>query len=364
MKKVNKIHVIFILLVIIFLETTVAFHLTLLNANTISLIATTNMIHVASNTFFNIENSLIQEDIESKNIEESSKLIETISKTKQNFIKAILKLNEQTIFIKTKSIKQAIPKFIFTVEDLNMTMYTKAMLNIREKPSTSYNIIGTYLYAQDVKVTGKCDNGWYRVNYNGKEGYCNGSYLTYTKPESKPKQEIQNKTTTKQFSYSIPSWLTWENNIPESRVQLLLEYYYMLPSNVKTYFENSGWTMKIYSNLANVFNYSYRIKGNMSPSKHHIGIDNRDSAVISIAHEIGHFVDFTMNRPSKTSEFQDIWNEEMPNMMNTFGTLYANCSTVTEYFAEAFENSVVYPYKMKLNCPKTYEYIMVVIDNL
>ncbi len=68
-----------------------------------------------------------------------------------------------------------------TVTDYNAIMYATIGLNVRSGPGTSYASIGGYNVNDEVKVTGKCSNGWYRVDYNGKEGYCSGKYLSTSK---------------------------------------------------------------------------------------------------------------------------------------------------------------------------------------
>ena len=54
-------------------------------------------------------------------------------------------------------------------------------LNVRSGPGTSYGSIGTLSAGATVKITGKDKNtNWYRINYNGKEGYVSNSYIEIT----------------------------------------------------------------------------------------------------------------------------------------------------------------------------------------
>lgn len=50
-------------------------------------------------------------------------------------------------------------------------------LNFRNKPNASATLVGTISSGAQVKVTAKCDNGWYKINYNNKDGYASGYYL-------------------------------------------------------------------------------------------------------------------------------------------------------------------------------------------
>jgi uncharacterized protein YvpB len=54
---------------------------------------------------------------------------------------------------------------------------TTANLNIRVGPSTKYSILGTVKKGSKLNVTGKAQNGWYKVIYKGKTGYTSGLYV-------------------------------------------------------------------------------------------------------------------------------------------------------------------------------------------
>ena len=96
-----------------------------------------------------------------------------------------------------------------TVTDYNATMYATIGLNVRSGPGTSYASIGGYNVNDEVKVTGKCSNGWYRVDYNGKEGYCSGKYLSTSKvtvtqaPAPAPAPAQPPATTAKNTGYTF-----------------------------------------------------------------------------------------------------------------------------------------------------------------
>lgn len=78
-------------------------------------------------------------------------------------------------------------------EDFSATMYPRIDLNVRTGPGTQYPVIGEVRKNTQVKITGKCENGWYRVDYDGKEGCCYAAYFSAEKvsettsaAESKP----------------------------------------------------------------------------------------------------------------------------------------------------------------------------------
>ena len=65
-----------------------------------------------------------------------------------------------------------------TVEDYSATMYTTTAVNARDRwtaKSASYGVLDIYTA---VTVTGKCSNGWYRVQYKGHVAYIKGDYLS------------------------------------------------------------------------------------------------------------------------------------------------------------------------------------------
>lgn len=65
---------------------------------------------------------------------------------------------------------------------VNETVYTTERCNVRESYSTSSKKIDTISAGKELKRTGVGDNGWSKVEYNGKEAYISSQYLTTTKP--------------------------------------------------------------------------------------------------------------------------------------------------------------------------------------
>lgn len=74
-------------------------------------------------------------------------------------------------------------------------------LNFREGPDTSYDVITTLSTNTKVHVIGKGDNGWNKIDLNGRVCYASASYLSKNKivikePEpvqSKPKESVQDE---------------------------------------------------------------------------------------------------------------------------------------------------------------------------
>lgn len=72
----------------------------------------------------------------------------------------------------------------FTVTELSAIKYAKQSVNVRKGPSADYEKLGGLSINQKVTVTGQADTGWYRIEYNGVEGYVSDKYLTDEKTAS------------------------------------------------------------------------------------------------------------------------------------------------------------------------------------
>ncbi len=65
------------------------------------------------------------------------------------------------------------------------TMYsTTTTLNVRSSPSTDGDKLGMVGQETPLSVTGRCSNGWYRIDYNGGVGYVSGDYVTEAQGQS------------------------------------------------------------------------------------------------------------------------------------------------------------------------------------
>lgn len=72
-----------------------------------------------------------------------------------------------------------------TITDYQATMYsTTVTLNVRSEPSQEGAKLGMVGQDTPLSVTGKCSNGWYRIDYNGGVGYVSGDYVTVAPGQS------------------------------------------------------------------------------------------------------------------------------------------------------------------------------------
>ena len=67
----------------------------------------------------------------------------------------------------------------FTVTDAGGTAVIQTdALNVRSGPGKEYEAIGKARAGEEYTVSGETENGWYRIDYNGGEGYVSGEYVT------------------------------------------------------------------------------------------------------------------------------------------------------------------------------------------
>ena len=84
----------------------------------------------------------------------------------------------------------------------------------------------------------------------------------------------------------------------------------------------------------------------------------------STLHEIGHYLDWKFGIINTSSEFQKIYADEKANFKLVSGSsAYAKTSS-QEYFGEAFHQCIINPDGMMQNNPKTYAFIMAMVNQL
>ena len=70
----------------------------------------------------------------------------------------------------------------YTIEDVEKKMVTTQACNVRTGPSIEFEKDGSLGANEEVKVTGYCEEeGWYRIEKNGKEMFVSGKFLQDTK---------------------------------------------------------------------------------------------------------------------------------------------------------------------------------------
>ena len=81
----------------------------------------------------------------------------------------------------TAEIKAEEPEPVYTITDVSMLLYAASKANVRSGPDKNEAKLGTLSTNEEVNVTGEVGNGWYRIQYNGGEGYVKASLLSAEK---------------------------------------------------------------------------------------------------------------------------------------------------------------------------------------
>lgn len=79
--------------------------------------------------------------------------------------------------------------------DTNDTVYSLADLNVREGWGTSYKTVGGLSIGDSVKRLATGENGWDKIEYEGKTAYVTSKYLTTSKAEADKKLESLEENT-------------------------------------------------------------------------------------------------------------------------------------------------------------------------
>lgn len=104
------------------------------------------------------------------------------------------------------------PASPYSYTELSQTMYAQSTVNVRDLPEQSGGKLGSLSTNQEVTVLGQCnETGWYKISYNGAEGFVSNSYLgsekvavksqntakssSQSQAESQPAQEAPAETT-------------------------------------------------------------------------------------------------------------------------------------------------------------------------
>ena len=92
---------------------------------------------------------------------------------------AQIQYNGGTGYIWAEYVSAVKPVF---VKDTSGTMYATTDVNVREGHGTEYPVLGVLRKGQSIAVTGIADNGWTRVNYQGRKGFISSNYLSRSEP--------------------------------------------------------------------------------------------------------------------------------------------------------------------------------------
>lgn len=122
------------------------------------------------------------------------------------------------------------------------TKYVSASvgLNVRSGAGTSYSKLGKLEYKEKVTVL-STSNGWSKINYNGKTGYVDSSYLQSTVPGSNGNNANNNNNTVSTKANEVIAY-----------AKTLLGKPYVWGAQGPNSFDCSGFTYYVFKNSANI----------------------------------------------------------------------------------------------------------------
>lgn len=83
-----------------------------------------------------------------------------------------------------------LPTYEVTALEEPALMYASDSVNVRQGPSTDYEIVGYLHPGWEVSVIGQADTGWYEILYNEKKLFVSNEYLQSKKPAEESAPEI------------------------------------------------------------------------------------------------------------------------------------------------------------------------------
>lgn len=88
------------------------------------------------------------------------------------------------------------PASPYSYTELSQTMFAQSTVNVRDLPEQTGSKLGSLSTNQEVTVIGQCnETGWYKISYNGGEGFVSNSYLGSEKVAVKSKSSSATQST-------------------------------------------------------------------------------------------------------------------------------------------------------------------------
>lgn len=247
--------------------------------------------------------------------------------------------------------------------EVDEIVYATTSVNIRNKPNVDGEKISVASFNQEIHRIGIGDNGWSQIIYEDNICYINSNYLSKEKIEiiEKPLEVIA-------LESSSTGIIASEGNVDFNLISTAQNYFYKIPQNVVNYLESNGVHIYITdTNLANRFfaGQFSSVMGCTVYAEKNIYIENRSSAVkSSIIHETGHMIDYLCGWASSTEEFNDCYISEKDSFVEVGKQDNNSTSSTIEYFAEVWNQMILYPESCQSSAPRSYEYVKNIINNL
>ena len=190
------------------------------------------------------------------------------------------------------------------------TKYVSASvgLNVRSGAGTSYSKLGKLEYKEKVTVL-STSNGWSKINYNGKTGYVDSSYLKSTVPGS-TNDNTNNETTGTTKYVNTTSGLNVRSGAGTSYSKLgKLEY----KEKVTVLSTSNGWSKINYNGKTGYVDSSYL--QSTVPGSNGNNANNNNNTVSTKANEVIAYEKTLLGKPY-------VWGAQGPNSFDCSGFTY------------------------------------------
>ena len=190
------------------------------------------------------------------------------------------------------------------------TKYVSASvgLNVRSGAGTSYSKLGKLEYKEKVTVL-STSNGWSKINYNGKTGYVDSSYLKSTVPGS-TNDNTNNETTGTTKYVNTTSGLNVRSGAGTSYSKLgKLEY----KEKVTVLSTSNGWSKINYNGKRGYVDSSYL--QSTVPGSNGNNANNNNNTVSTKANEVIAYAKTLLGKPY-------VWGAQGPNSFDCSGFTY------------------------------------------
>ncbi|WP_138342624.1 C40 family peptidase [Intestinibacter bartlettii] len=190
------------------------------------------------------------------------------------------------------------------------TKYVSASvgLNVRSGAGTSYSKLGKLEYKEKVTVL-STSNGWSKINYNGKTGYVDSSYLKSTLQDS-TNDNTNNETTGTTKYVNTTSGLNVRSGAGTSYSKLgKLEY----KEKVTVLSTSNGWSKINYNGKTGYVDSSYL--QNTVPGSNGNNANNNNNTVSTKANEVIAYAKTLLGKPY-------VWGAQGPNSFDCSGFTY------------------------------------------
>lgn len=244
------------------------------------------------------------------------------------------------------------------IEQINKEMVIKSFCYAKYEPYDDSESIFMCNIGDKITVLSNLSSGWSKIEACEKEGYVKSDCIGELNSIFVDDNNIVIE------SVDIPQCIKADEDVQNNIINYASNYWYIIPSNIRSEFIDDGWTIYIISNqLEDILNIDYNILAYTNPDNKTIYIEDRQKAIRkSLIHEIGHYIDIRENYISDNDTFLNIYEKHSKYSNIADKELYNNFSN-KEYFAASFQEYILRSTELKLRNKAAYDFFLSLENN-